>query len=75
MNIKKKSLRSRIILQFPLLIFLIIYITSFYWLSDFFVELGVKPKDTFFIQLAVIITLLIGYLTATLYGLARSKLK
>lgn len=72
---EKKSLRSRLILAFPHFIFPIVMCISSFWLSDLFVELGLQPKDRFYIHIVVIVTFSIGFFTSTLHSYLHKKLE
>ncbi len=73
MNLGKK--RSRLILAFPYLIFPIVMCMSSFWLSDLFVELGLQPKDRFYINIVVIVTFTIGFFTSKLHFYLQKKLE
>ncbi|GKU79635.1 hypothetical protein [Paenibacillus sp. L3-i20] len=75
MNSKNKSVRTRLILSIPSLIFLIIMCSSIFWISDLFVEMGLNAKDRSYINLVVVVTFLIGLLTGKLLAVLQSKYK
>lgn len=75
MNSKKKSMKRRLILGSPSLIFVIMVYISLFWLSDLFVEMGLKPQNRLYITVVVMVTYLIGFLTGRLLSFLQSKYK
>lgn len=66
-------MRKKFIDLIPFYVFFIVYLISSLWLSDQFIALGLSKKDTTLLQIVVIVTFLIGYLTAELRVHLRSK--
>lgn len=75
MNSEKKSMKTRLILGSPSLIFVILVCISLFWISNLFVEMGLKPQNRLYITLVVMVTYLIGLLTGQLLSFLQSKFK
>lgn len=48
---------------------------SSFRLSDLFVELGLQPKDRFYINIVVVVTFSIGFFASTLHSYLQKKLE
>lgn len=75
MKSNKKPLKHRMLLAFPLLVFILMMLISSFYLSDLFISFGLAAKEVYYIHLIVIFTFLIGYFTAELCRFVQSKLK
>ncbi|GKU78446.1 hypothetical protein L3i20_v228430 [Paenibacillus sp. L3-i20] len=73
MNSEKKSMKTRLILGSPSWIFAIVVYISLFWLSNLFVELGLKPQNRIYITAVVTVTFIIGFLTSNLVSYLQSK--
>lgn len=63
--------KPRWAITIPVLIFFVTIMLSIFWLSNFFEGLGLSNKNTYYINITVIVTFLIGYYS----GILQSKLK
>ncbi|PZD93853.1 hypothetical protein DNH61_20330 [Paenibacillus sambharensis] len=75
MKSNKNTLWWRLLLQFPLWIFLIVFYISLFWLTGFFETLGLAPKNFYYLHIVVIITYLIGLSASELQHYVESKYK
>lgn len=75
MNSEKKSVRIRLILGIPFLIFFILINISVIWIPDIFVGMGLNYADRYTVSIAVITSFLIGFLTSQLLSYLQKKYK